>query len=370
MTFLRTNEINLLNQNSRIEILVGSSLKNVADNLIKTSFYPNKNKRIIIFTTKGFLKRGELLDFLNYLDPFFYLNYFAIPSNPEIEFLDNLCSKLKKNNEIDLIVAIGGGSVIDSAKVISALLNKKNTSLSVKTALQLKVDKPFSCVQVLAIPTTSGTGSEVTPFATIWDFKKSIKYSLEHLEKSVHKIFLIPELTISCPRDLTLNCALDTCSHAVETLWNRYRTEKSTQFALKALDIFNSTINLLLDDLNNIDLRFFMQLSAVWAGLAISINHTSLAHAISYDLTLKHGVPHGFACSCTLNKIDNLLHDNKEWILIKNNEIVQKTFLILRTIDFDEILKKYGINEFAIDKVDPIRAKNFILDISKRKINL
>jgi phosphonate metabolism-associated iron-containing alcohol dehydrogenase len=200
----------------------------------------------------------------------------------------------------EVIVAVGGGSAIDTAK---ALMVGTTSGRFDDLIGLLGSGKPFVPAQLktlIAVPTTAGTGSEVTPWATIWDRGAQKKYSL-HLKETWPSIALIdPELMLSLPASVTLQSGLDALSHALESIWNVNANPVSDTFAVAAVhEIFDALPQLmrLLDDPN---LRGRMALAALKAGMAFSNTRTALAHSISYEMTLRYGLPHGIACSFPL----------------------------------------------------------------------
>ena len=225
-----------------------------------------------------------------------------IAPNPDFELLSvqaKLYSKIK--NKPEVIVALGGGSVIDSAKVFSAA---ENGFGNIKNFLETKKGwQDLSSTPIIAVPSTSGTGSEVTCWATIWDKKNSRKYSLAH-EKLFPEIALIdPKLTMGKSYELTLVTALDALSHALESIWNVNANTISANHATFAAKSILKVLPKLLNDLTNIHLRTEMALASLSAGLAFSSTKTAIAHNLSYPITLGWGVPHGIACSFTLPTI-------------------------------------------------------------------
>ena len=225
-----------------------------------------------------------------------------IAPNPDFELLSiqaKLYSEIK--NKPEVIVALGGGSVIDSAKVFSAA---ENGFEKIKSFLETKKGgQDLSSTPIIAVPSTSGTGSEVTCWATIWDKKNSRKYSLAH-EKLFPEIALIdPKLTMGKSYELTLVTALDALSHALESIWNVNANTISANHATFAAKSILKVLPKLLNDLTNIHLRTEMALASLSAGLAFSSTKTAIAHNLSYPITLGWGVPHGIACSFTLPTI-------------------------------------------------------------------
>ena len=225
-----------------------------------------------------------------------------IAPNPDFELLSEqakLYSEIK--NKPEVIVALGGGSVIDSAKVFSAA---ENGFENIKNFLETKKGgEDLSSTPIIAVPSTSGTGSEVTCWATIWDKKNSRKYSLAH-EKLFPQIALIdPKLMIGKSYELTLVTALDALSHALESIWNINANTISANHATFAAKSILKILPTLLNDLTNINLRTEMASASLSAGLAFSSTKTAIAHNLSYPITLGWGVPHGIACSFTLPTI-------------------------------------------------------------------
>ena len=225
-----------------------------------------------------------------------------IAPNPDFELLSEqakLYSEIK--NKPEVIVALGGGSVIDSAKVFSAA---ENGFENIKSFLETKKGgQDLSSTPIIAVPSTSGTGSEVTCWATIWDKKNSRKYSLAH-EKLFPEIALIdPKLMMGKSYELTLVTALDALSHALESIWNINANTISANHATFAAKSILKILPTLLNDLTNINLRTEMASASLSAGLAFSSTKTAIAHNLSYPITLGWGVPHGIACSFTLPTI-------------------------------------------------------------------
>jgi len=225
-----------------------------------------------------------------------------IAPNPDFELLSvqaKLYSEIK--NKPEVIVALGGGSVIDSAKVFSVAGNGFE---NIKNFLETKKGgQDLSSTPIIAVPSTSGTGSEVTCWATIWDKKNSRKYSLAH-KKLFPEIALIdPKLMMGKSYELTLVTALDALSHALESIWNVNANTISANHATFAAKSILKVLPKLLNDLTNIHLRTEMASASLSAGLAFSSTKTAIAHNLSYPITLGWGVPHGIACSFTLPTI-------------------------------------------------------------------
>ncbi|MFO2462450.1 iron-containing alcohol dehydrogenase [Pseudomonas sp. 15FMM2] len=200
----------------------------------------------------------------------------------------------------DVVLAVGGGSAIDTAK---ALIVGTESGQFDELLAQLATGQPFVPTHyktLIAAPTTAGTGSEVTPWATIWDSGSHKKYSL-HLDCTWPKVAIIdPQLMLTVPAGVTVSTGLDALSHALESIWNINANPVSDTFAVSAIEDILECLPLLHRDLGSQELRSRMALAALKAGLAFSNTKTALAHSISYEMTLHHGLPHGIACSFTL----------------------------------------------------------------------
>ncbi|RVT50125.1 iron-containing alcohol dehydrogenase PsrA [Rubrivivax albus] len=203
-------------------------------------------------------------------------------------------------DDADVIVALGGGSAIDTAKALMVGSGSRRFDDLVAGLASGNGFIPAMTKALIAVPTTAGTGSEVTPWATIWDRGAQKKYSL-HLEQTWPAVALIdPELMLSLPAGVTLQSGLDALSHALESIWNVNANPLSDTYAVAAVHDIFETLPKLMKHLDDLDLRSRMALAALRAGMAFSNTRTALAHSISYEMTLRHGLPHGIACSFPL----------------------------------------------------------------------
>ncbi len=197
-----------------------------------------------------------------------------------------------------IIVALGGGSVIDTAKVLAAA---RGGFAAVLRYLQTGAGAgELSATPIIAVPTTAGTGSEVTSWATVWDTQSGRKYSLSRPNLYPRHALVDPGLMVGKPRQLTISTGLDALSHALESLWNVNANAVSAHHAVVAAREILVVLPQLAKDLQDMELRSRMALAALHAGLAFSNTRTAIAHSISYPVTLHHDVAHGIACSFTL----------------------------------------------------------------------
>ena len=225
-----------------------------------------------------------------------------VEPNPEVSWFRDRYEGFWKRHAGCALVAVGGGSVIDTAKLLQVATPDGSFAAlfaALAAGRQPEVARAFP---LIAVPTTAGTGSEVTPWATLWDRSSEVprKHSL-HVEEIWPESALVdPSLTLSAPMAVTRNSALDALSHALESIWNVNSNPVSDTLAVEAARTVIANLPGLLADPPDRALRTAMSRASLMAGLAFSNTRTALAHSISYEMTLRHGLAHGLACSFSL----------------------------------------------------------------------
>lgn len=220
-----------------------------------------------------------------------------VEANPSFNGLRGACRNFgAATNSPGVIVAFGGGSVIDTAK---ALAVSTGDFSNVQAILEGR-PAAGAATPIIAVPTTFGTGSEVTSWATIWDTDARKKYSLNRPDLYPEHAIIDPRTSLGVPRSLTLATGLDALSHALESLWNVNANPVSANHAIFAATELIDVLPKLADRLDDLPLRSRVAQASLFAGLAFSNTKTALAHSLSYYLTLHHGTVHGIACSFCL----------------------------------------------------------------------
>ena len=318
-----------------------------ANELDNISKYINGRKTILI-TSAGFIKRG-LVDKIKSLTDTIVAVYTDVKSHPEFKDLEKTYEEIHKN-EFELILAIGGGSVLDASKFFSVYNNSIQANF-VTDMIKGKIPKEnYNLVPIISVPTTAGTGSEITPWATIWDMDEKKKYSL-HLPDLFSEVAIYdPDLTLSVPKDITIQTGLDTLSHALESIWNKNANEITLNYAIKSSKIILEYLPLLANDLENLKYRTQILKACMYAGLAFSNTQTALAHAMSYYITAHKGIDHGIACSFTLPMLVDNVIDKYNFIDDALKEIFgslssDKLRELLKALDISTEFKDYEINE-------------------------
>jgi phosphonate metabolism-associated iron-containing alcohol dehydrogenase len=267
--------------------------------------YINGRKTILI-TSQGFIKRG-LVDKIKCLVNTVIGVYTDVKSHPEFKDLEFVYNQIHQQ-DFDLILAIGGGSVLDASKFFSVYNDSKQASYVTDIIKGNLPKENYNTIPIVSVPTTAGTGSEITPWATIWDMDEKKKYSL-HLPELFSEVALYdPALTLSVPKNITIQTGLDTLSHALESIWNKNTNEITINYAIRSAKLIMDNLLSLSNNLNNLNYRIEIMKACMYAGLAFSNTQTAIAHAMSYYITANKGVDHGIACSFTLPMlIDNIL---------------------------------------------------------------
>ncbi len=210
--------------------------------------------------------------------------------------------RLFRQSKADLILAVGGGSVLDMAKLIG-ILSTQDSSPNDIVQGQKKITKIG--VPVIAVPTTAGTGSEVTHFAVV--FLSETKYSVAHPSMQPVCALIDPELTYSLPPGITAVTGLDAFCQAVESMWSIQATMQSRAYARKAIELALANLPAAVHQPSP-KVRRNMCLASLLAGKAINLTKTTAPHALSYAMTACFGVPHGHAAALTLGPI--LIHNS------------------------------------------------------------
>ncbi len=263
------------------------------------------SRRAVILTTAGMEQRGTLADVERFVGESLAGRYAEIPPNPTIRSCAAAFEAVRSTGP-EVLIALGGGSVIDSAKAVAAQQAGGGGEpgwLASHLREAVPMPEQFDPPSIIAIPTTAGTGSEVTMWGTIWDEETLGKHSISHSRLYPQAALLDPSLTHSVPRATTVASALDALSHAMEAIWNRSANPVSGAMAIAAISRIPEALRRVLDAPDDPDARRVLLEASLLAGLAISNTRTALAHSISYPLTAELGLPHGIAASMTLPEI-------------------------------------------------------------------
>ncbi|MGL5869990.1 iron-containing alcohol dehydrogenase family protein [Clostridium chrysemydis] len=248
---------------------------------------------LIVTGNKSTKLNGSLGDLLTALDlcEIEYYIFDKVIENPSLDIVE-AGAKFGKKYNVDFVIGIGGGSAIDAAKAISVMLTQKTEDSRI-----LFSDGNLSNLPLVAIPTTSGTGSEVTGYSILTDHKRENKRKIKR-EIFPDFSFIDWRYTKSLDENLRKNTALDAFTHLVEGYLNSNATKETDALAIKGLKMFSECLEgVSKGKLNDFELEKLSEVSTI-GGVLISINGTTMPHCMGYPLTYYKGLPHGVATAC------------------------------------------------------------------------
>lgn len=244
-----------------------------------------------------------------------FYTYDKIEENPTFEQIRQAVKELESYS-FDFVIGVGGGSPLDSAKAIAVLL--KNRSLSVEDLYD--VSKYTSSLPIIAIPTTSGTGSEVTQYSVLTDdtgFKRGFAHDLIFPTVAL----IDPLYTMSMSVSLTRSTGLDALCHAVEGFLSKRATPISDLYAVESMRLIKQNLPRALEDQKDFEARAAMSFASCLAGMVISQTSTTLAHVLGYPLSTFKGIRHGDATAAFLDVVVQAAQDEVPHKVDKIREI-------------------------------------------------
>lgn len=250
---------------------------------------------ILLITDEGIKKVGITLPLESLLirKKIKYTIYDKTCANPTVDNVEE-ARKLYMENKCECMIAFGGGSSIDCAKAVGARIAypKKNLN-QLKGVLRVIRKIPT----LIAIPTTAGTGSEVTLAAVITDDFLKHKYTMNNFTLIPHYAVLDPIVTFSLPPHLTATTGMDALTHAVEAYIGRSTSRETRENALKATELIFKNIEIAYKKGNDYDARKNMLKASYLAGIAFSKSYVGYIHAVAHSLGGQYNIPHGLANS-------------------------------------------------------------------------
>jgi len=224
--------------------------------------------------------------------------YQDVESDPKLEVVDS-CLDFIRSHGADLVVGLGGGSAMDISKA-AAIMVKNEGPINKYAGVNLV---PGPGLPTILVPTTAGTGSEVTSIAVLTDTKNRIKVGVVSDYMFANTALLDPRLTLGLPPHVTAFTGLDALVHAIESYTGRMSSFITEVLALKALKLIAGNLRLAYADGSNIDARSNMLKASLLAGMAFGNTQTAGAHACALAIGEKYHIPHGIATSLMLPSI-------------------------------------------------------------------
>lgn len=263
------------------------------ENVIWThrQYFSHFGSRALLVTGKNSAKKsGALEDVLKVLEEqtISYVHFDEIEENPSVATVLK-ATQLGREAQVDFVIGIGGGSPLDASKAIAMCL--LNEDLNEENIFS---QPPREALPVIAVPTTSGTGSEVTQYAVLTDHIDQTKKNLG--QTIFPKVaYLDPRYTYSLNPEISLHTAVDAFTHLAEGFLNSNASEVSDALAIRGFKVFGACLKPLEASDYRKEVREDLMLASMLAGMVIAQTGTSLPHGMGYGLTYHYGLPHGLA---------------------------------------------------------------------------
>ena len=336
-----------------------NSLSNIGD-----IFAAEGVKKLAVFTDKGIQGAG-LLDFplaevkktgVEYV----ILN--DLPPEPSYEQAQKLVDQCREA-KADFILAVGGGSVMDTAKLASVLMTD---DYSIKDLLD-DPKKAHKYVKTLMVPTTAGTGSEATPNAIVAVPEKQLKVGIVNNAMISDYVILDAVMIKKLPRKIAAATGIDAMAHCIECFTSNKANPFSDTFALEGLDLILNNIVAACDDPEAMDAKLAMQIGSFYGGVAITASGTTAVHALSYPLGGKYHIAHGVSNAILLVPVmkfnepeirpllakayDRCMKGNVATEEAKSKAVIDKLDEIVKHLDIPKSLKEFGVPESDLESL-------------------
>ena len=342
-------------------------IKNWSDSLAE---HLQNYQNVLLVLSKGGANRGYYSKIQDNFESKSVSVIEDVPTLPDLDYVEKLFNNFK-GMKFDCIVGIGGGSVLDITKALKVIINMSSLAKFDKNFFDGEIDLDLSTPDLIAIPTTAGTGSEVTSFSTLWDRSLLRKKSIHHLKLKPDFVIYDEDLLRSLSYQNLLFPAFDTISHAFDSLWNINLSKESKKLSLHSIKLSTQAFENLAQapKQNSYDSETYKNLlqASSLAGMAIDLTRTSLSHSISYPLTSHYNIPHGLACIFTVPTIFSIVKTSLD---LSNDELVELESLlkILKNFDLSNSIRTYfnDLDVFSLlPEMKSSRSENFFMNVDQ-----
>ncbi len=289
------------------------------------------------------------------------LYFYDYPFEPSYQFIDELNQKIKAHSEnklIDCWVGLGGGSAMDSAKVLAILAKNEGKAVLYK-GFPEDLNPPLP---VICVPSTTGTGSEVVFNASLIDEDTKIKMGVNYIKNYPILAILDPKIVSEAPLKVLSSSGCDALVHSLESFVSPLKTNESKMFSTMAYNLILNNMPILLESKGNASNWLNMQWAAVFAMYGLSNSSSGPAAALSYYLGTNFKVNHGIAGAVFIGKVSRFNHENgfhDYSDLYKGSEnltkeekslsVVTSIEGLLRLAKIPESLEEFGVNDSDIE---------------------
>lgn len=337
--------------------------ENAIDNI--TAILKNAHAKYVALFTDKVIKASGLFAFAEEAVKSAGVDYYVLdelPPEPSYTAVQKLVDQFKASGA-DFIVGCGGGSVMDAAKLASVLVTNE---YGVKDLLD-DPSRAKKCVPIALIPTTAGTGAEVTPNAIVAVPEKELKVGIVNESMIADYVILDARMIKDLPRSIAAATGVDAMAHCIECFTSKKANAFSDLYALEGMDLILNNIEKACDDPNAMDEKNRMQIAAYYGGLAITASGTTAVHALSYPLGGKYHIAHGVSnaillvpvmkfnapfCLDRLAKIyERCCHDGSSLRAVEEKArwVIDRIDTIVRHLDIPTSLKAFGVSEADLD---------------------
>lgn len=275
------------------KIIYGAGSINLLDEELRNI----KAKKIMIITDKGIVKSGllsKLEDIMNH-GGYDYMVFDDIEANPK-DYNVEECAKAAGENDIDTFVAFGGGSPMDAAKGAAVISRQGGRIRDYQGKNKIGED----CMPLITIPTTAGTGSEVTFSSVITDTDRNFKFTVKSPYIAAKTAILDPELTISVPSLITASTGMDALTHAIEGYTANCTEPIAEAIGLYAVEYIVSSLSRAVSKGDDLEARDNMMMGSLMGGLSFSHSDVASVHCMAEALGSLYDAPHGLCNSILL----------------------------------------------------------------------
>ncbi len=252
----------------------------------------------------------------------------------------------------DLVVGLGGGSPVDAAKAIAALVYAEAPTSEYVRGRSADADRAVPCI---AVPTTSGTGAEVTPNAVISDPAGAVKASIRGAGVLPRAALVDPDLTITCPPGVTAASGMDALTQAIESYVSIHATPLTEALSFRAAELLLDNLPPAHRDGSDTAARLACSYGSVMAGIALAHARLGVVHGMAHPLGVRYGIPHGICCAVLLPASIELNRGSAGGKYERLSNVVGRPIEracrdLLLELDLPEGLGEYGIppDEFAM----------------------
>ncbi|MGM9535396.1 MAG: iron-containing alcohol dehydrogenase [Intestinibacter sp.] len=343
---------------------------NCLDNLC-SELKENKGQKPIIITDKGVSKAGILQKITDLLDKdsIPYVVYDGVEANPKDVNVEE-GAKIARENDCDSIIAVGGGSPIDCAKSVGVLLAHDATEIK-KYEGKTAATKPLPLL--ITIPTTSGTGSEITFSSVITDTKNKYKMTVKSKYTAAKVAICDPVLTLSVPPAVTAATGMDALTHAIEAYTATCSEPISDAVSLYAIELIYNNLKTAVFEGDNLEARSAMLMGSMLAGIGFSHSDVASVHCIAESLGGIYDLPHG-VCNAVL--LPHVMEYNKDYCVAKYARVAKAMGFEFKDDEEGADIAVKAVQKLALDVKLPlfsdlnVKLEDFDILAEKSSINI